>query len=83
MPNPRNIALTVHELEAGEFYWVLMEAVADGSAPDAISAAGGPAHVYLPLEAALEPYTSYSNALVAGVAVMRRLFGPEGKPGSL
>lgn len=95
MPNPRNIALTVHELEAGEFYWVLMEAVDDGSAPDAPSipgtpgtpgtagTAGGPAHVYLPLEAALEPYTSYSNALVAGVAVMRRLFGPEGKPGSL
>lgn len=89
MPNPRNIALTVHELEAGEFYWVLMEAVDDGSAPDAPSipgtpsAAGAPAHVYLPLEAALEPYTSYSNALVAGVAVMRRLFGPEGKPGSL
>jgi hypothetical protein len=41
------------------------------------------AHVYLPLEAAHEPYASYSNALVAGVAVMRRLFGPEGKPGSL
>lgn len=92
MPNPRNIALTVHELEAGEFYWVLMEAVDDGSAPDAPSipgtpgtpgTPGAPAHVYLPLEAALEPYTSYSNALVAGVAVMRRLFGPEGKPGSL
>lgn len=92
MPNPRNIALTVHELEAGEFYWVLMEAVDDGFAPDAPSipgtpgtpgTAGAPAHVYLPLEAALEPYTSYSNALVAGVAVMRRLFGPEGKPGSL
>lgn len=82
MPNPRNIALTVHELEAGEFYWVLMEAVEDDGA-DIPGTPGGPAHVYLPLEAALEPYTSYSNALVAGVAVMRRLFGPDGKPGSL
>jgi hypothetical protein len=74
----RNIALTVHELEAGEFYWVLMEAV-----EDAADAPANAAHVYLPLEAALEPYASYSNALVAGVAVMRRLFGPEGKSGSL
>jgi hypothetical protein len=74
----RNIALTVHELEAGEFYWVLMEAV-----EDAARAPANAAHVYLPLEAALEPYASYSNALVAGVAVMRRLFGPEGKSGSL
>jgi hypothetical protein len=79
MPTPRNIALTVHELEAGEFYWVLMEAVDDApGAPGKTTA-----HVYLPLEAALEPYASYSNALVAGVAAMRRLCGPEGKPGSL
>jgi hypothetical protein len=35
----------------------------------------------VPLEAAHEPYASYSNALVAGVAVMRRLFGPDGKGG--
>lgn len=84
MPNPKNIALTVHELEVGEFYWVLMEAVEEGAdVPVTPGTPGGPAHVYLPLEAALEPYTSYSNALVAGVAVMRRLFGPDGKPGSL
>ncbi|WP_422086163.1 MULTISPECIES: hypothetical protein [Variovorax] len=75
MPTPRNIALTVHELEKGEFYWVLMEAVA-GEPGDA-------SHFYEPLEAALEPYASYSNALVAGVAVMRRLFGPDGNTGSL
>ena len=29
-------------------------------------------------EAAIEPHTSYSNALVAGVSVLRRLFGTEG-----
>jgi hypothetical protein len=75
MPSPRNIALTVHELEAGEFYWVLMEAVDDG-------APGETTHVYVPLEAAHEPYATYSNALVAGVAMMRRLFGPDGKPAS-
>ncbi|PIF73530.1 hypothetical protein CLU95_0625 [Variovorax sp. 54] len=72
MPSPRDIALTVHELEEGEFYWVLMEAV-DGSTGDST-------HVYVPLEAAHEPYATYSNALVAGVAVLRRLFGPDGKP---
>ncbi|AVQ79884.1 MULTISPECIES: hypothetical protein [Variovorax] len=75
MHTQRNIALTVHELEKGEFYWVLMEAVA-GEPGDA-------SHFYEPLEAALEPYASYSNALVAGVAVMRRLFGPDGNSGYL
>jgi len=72
MASSRNIALTVHELEAGEFYWVLMEAV-DGTPGDT-------SHVYTPLEAAHDPYATYSNALVAGVAVLRRLFGPDGKP---
>jgi hypothetical protein len=72
MASSRNIALTVHELEEGEFYWVLMEEV-DGTPDDK-------GHVYVPLEAAHEPYASYSNALVAGVAVLRRLFGPDGKP---
>lgn len=81
MPSPRNIALTVHELEVGEFYWVLMEAVDD--TPGIPGTPSERTHVYVPLEAAAEPYASYSNALVAGVAVMRRLFGPDGKPGSL
>jgi hypothetical protein len=72
MASSRNIALTVHELEEGEFYWVLMEEV-DSTPHDK-------GHVYVPLEAAHEPYASYSNALVAGVAVLRRLFGPDGKP---
>jgi len=40
----------------------------------------GEHHIYEPLEAAHDPYASYSNALVAGVAVLRRLFGADGKP---
>jgi len=73
MPLPRNIALTVHELEEGEFHWVLMEAV--NNTPTETR------HSYLPLEAAHKPYGSYSSALVAGVAVLRRLFGKDGRPG--
>lgn len=84
MPSPRNIALTIHELEVGEFYWVLMEAADDPAAmPGAAGAPGERTYVYTPLEAALQPYPSYSNALAAGVAMMRRLFGPDGTPGSL
>ncbi|MET3494655.1 hypothetical protein [Variovorax boronicumulans] len=79
MPAPRNIALTVHELEQGEFYWVLMEAAAaDGDALHH-GAPDDQRHVYEPLEAAHEPYATYSNALVAGVAAMRRLCGADGK----
>jgi len=33
---------------------------------------------YLPIEAATDPYVSYSNALVAGVAAIRKLFGKDG-----
>lgn len=66
----RNIALTVHELEDGEFYWVLMEATDRFADDDALP--------YLPLDAAPEPHESYANALVAGMAVLRRLFGIDG-----
>jgi hypothetical protein len=69
MSQLRNIALTVHELEEGEFYWVLMEGT-DYAMEDALP--------YLPLEAASEPQASYANALVAGVAAMRKLFGKAG-----
>ncbi|MBB3182194.1 MULTISPECIES: hypothetical protein [unclassified Variovorax] len=73
MPNPmsqlRNIALTVQELEEGEFYWVLLEAT-DYEMDDALP--------YLPIEAATDPYVTYSNALVAGVAAIRKLFGKDG-----
>ncbi len=69
MPRLRNIALTVQELEDGEFYWVLMEAT-DCAMEEALP--------YLPLEAALDPYTTYGDALIAGLAVIRKLFGKEG-----
>ena len=69
MSQLRNIALTVHELEEGEFYWVLMEAT------DYLMAEALP---YLPIEAASDPYASYANALVAGVAAIRKMFGKNG-----
>jgi hypothetical protein len=69
MSQLRNIALTVQELEEGEFYWVLMEATEAGV---------GDALAYLPIEAAGDPYFTYANALVAGVAAIRRMFGKEG-----
>ncbi|MGJ7541875.1 hypothetical protein [Variovorax sp. LT1R16] len=66
----RNIALTVHELEEGEFHWVLVEAPGvDETLP------------YLPLDASDDAYDNYSAALVAGLAAMRRLFGKEGPRG--
>ena len=65
----RNIALTVHELEDGEFYWVLMEAT-DYAMEEALP--------YRPHEASAEPYSTYANALVAGLAAMRRMFGNDG-----
>lgn len=69
MPPLRNIALTVHELEEGEFYWVLMEGT-DYDIDDILP--------YLPLESSADPYATYANALVAGVAAMRRMFGANG-----
>jgi len=69
MSQLRNIALTVQELEEGEFYWVLMEAT-DYEMDDALP--------YLPIEAAADPYVTYSNALVAGVAAIRKMFGKDG-----
>lgn len=69
MTTLRNIALTVHELEEGEFYWVLMEGT-DYAMEDALP--------YLPLEAATDPQSTYANALVAGVAAIRKMFGKEG-----
>lgn len=65
----RNIALTVHELEKGEFYWVLMEGT-DHQMEDVLP--------YMTLETACTPQHSYSDALVAGVAAIRRMFGKEG-----
>ena len=69
MSHLRNIALTVHELEEGEIYWVLMEAT-DYAMEDALP--------YLPIEASSDPYATYANALVAGVAAIRKMFGTDG-----
>lgn len=69
MSQLRNIALTVQELEEGEFYWVLMEAT-DLLMDEALP--------YLPFEAACEPQSTYANALVAGVAAIRKMFGKDG-----
>ena len=69
----RNIALTVHELEEGEYHWVLMEA-ADLPLEDDVLP-------YLPLEVASEPYSNYGNALVAGLAALRKMFGKDGPRG--
>lgn len=69
MSQLRNIALTVQELEVGEFYWVLLEA-ADQVMEDALP--------YLVFDTAAEPQTTYANALVAGVAAIRRIFGKNG-----
>ncbi len=69
MSQLRNIALTVQELEEGEFYWVLLEAT-DYAMEEALP--------YLPIEASTDPYATYANALVAGVAVIRKMFGKDG-----
>jgi hypothetical protein len=69
MSQLRNIALTVQELEQGEFYWVLLEAT-DYVMEEALP--------YLPIEAAIDPQSTYANALVAGVAAIRKMFGKEG-----
>ena len=65
----RNIALTVHELEEGEYFWVLMEG-SDHQMEDVLP--------YVALEASSSPYGSYSDALVAGVAAIRKMFGKDG-----
>ena len=69
MAHLRNIALTVQELEPGEFHWVLLEAVEDFK-DDVLP--------YQVLESSCSGYTSYADALVMGTSAIRRLFGPNG-----
>lgn len=69
MSQLRNIALTVQELEEGEFYWVILEAT-DYAIAEVLP--------YLPIDSAADPQVTYSNALVAGVAAIRKMFGKEG-----
>lgn len=65
----RNVALTVHELEENEFHWVLLEAT------DTLLENDLP---YAPLDGAEVPCSTYAHALVAGLAVLRRLGGTGG-----
>lgn len=69
MSQLRNIAITVQELEPGEFHWVLLEAV-EGFKDDVLP--------YQLLETSCDGFDSYADALVMGVAAMRRLFGTQG-----
>jgi len=69
MSRLRNIALTVHELQEGEFYWVMMEG-SEHQFKDVLP--------YVALQSATAPQATYSNALVAGVAAIRRSFGGDG-----
>lgn len=69
MPALRNIALTVQELEVGEFFWVLLEAT-NHAMEDFLP--------YLPLETADGSHASYGDALIAGFARLRALYGKDG-----
>ncbi|RZI77411.1 MAG: hypothetical protein EOP80_05060 [Variovorax sp.] len=61
-----DLALTVEERDEGEFYWVVLEAANDDS-QDVM--------VYRRVEEAARAQQSYSNALVVGASVVRRLSG--------
>ena len=61
-----DLALTVEERDAGQFYWVVLEAANDDS-QDVM--------VYRRVEVAARAQQSYSNALIVGAAVVRRLSG--------
>lgn len=69
----RDLALTVLELEDGQFYWVVMEAV-DAESEECLS--------YQPVDSATTAAFDYSQALIAGAAAVRVLQGlaPFGKP---
>ncbi|MDM0038765.1 hypothetical protein QTH89_20200 [Variovorax sp. J22G21] len=59
-----DLALTVEEREEGQFYWVVLEAANDES-QDVL--------VYRRVEVAARAQPNYSNALIVGAAVVRRL----------
>ena len=60
----REIALTVEEREANQFYWVLLEAVSTDET-EAIH--------YRKIRSATLAQTSYSSALAVGASALRRL----------
>ena len=61
-----DLALTVEERDEGQFYWVVLAAANDES-QDVM--------VYRRVEVAARAQQSYSNALVVGASVIRRLAG--------
>ena len=61
-----DLALTVEERQEGQFYWVVL-AAANDDAQDVM--------VYRRIEMAARAQPSYTNALVVGAAVIRRLAG--------
>jgi len=61
------LALTVHELEDGEFHWLLMEATAK---PDVQAV-----QPYMPFAAGDRPHANYRTALLEGIAALRRRVG--------
>ena len=69
----RDIALTVLELEPGEFHWVLMEAV-QAETEDCLG--------FRPIDCSTHGVPDYSEALIQGASALRVLQGlaPFGKP---
>jgi len=69
----RDLALTVLELEAREYHWVLMEAV-QADSEDCL--------VYRPVDSSTKGLPDYSEALIQGASALRVLQGlaPFGKP---
>lgn len=66
MSSSCDLALTVEERNEGQFYWVVLEAANDDS-QDVM--------VFRRVEAAARAQQSYSNALIVGASVVRRLSG--------
>jgi hypothetical protein len=69
----RDIALTVLELEPGEFHWVLMEAV-QAETDDCLG--------FRPIDCSTNGVPDYSEALIQGASALRVLQGlaPFGRP---
>ncbi|MDM0109358.1 hypothetical protein QTH97_30830 [Variovorax sp. J22R24] len=69
----RDLALTVLELEEGQFFWVVMEAV-DAESEECLT--------YAPVDPATTAALDYSQSLIEGAAAVRALQGlsPFGNP---
>jgi hypothetical protein len=63
---PRDIALTVLELQPREFHWVLMEA-AEAESEECLG--------YKPVDCAVRPCTDYGQAVIEGAVALRQLQG--------